>query len=300
MGLFSSSGEMADSAVKKPGAPKVASPKKPAGEKTLKLKRRQPKTNPDGTRKPNPYKVLCPPKLPAVPEVILKRRRQKLRLKKIELGAQIKQKRLERKRHRTSFKRAETYIRRYRTMEAEKLRLNREAKKEGTVMVPGEAKLAFCIRIRGINQIHPKVRKVLQLLRLLQINNGVFVQLNKATLAMLRIAEPFIAWGYPNLKSIKNLIYKRGYAKINGRRTALFTNEIVEKKLGRYGIICVEDLVHEIYTQGKNFQKVNNFLWSFKLNNPKGGWRMKTKHFVEGGDFGNRESKLNGLLAKMV
>ena len=31
----------------------------------------------------------------------------------------------------------------------------------------------------SVNQVHPKVRKVLQLFRLLQINNGVFVKLNK-------------------------------------------------------------------------------------------------------------------------
>merc|ERR1712198_113765 len=306
MGPFSSSGEMADSAVKKP-APKVAVAAKPAAAKggkdakpERKLRRRESKVNPDGTRKMNPHKVLYKKKLPAVPEVILRRRMMKKRMKKVQIGQKVKEKKLARKKKRITFKRAESYIKKYRTMEAEKLRLTREAKKEGTVLVPGDAKLAFCIRIRGVNQIHPKVRKVLQLLRLLQINNGVFVQLNKATLSMLRIAEPFITWGYPNLKSIKNLIYKRGYAKVQGRRTALFTNEIVEKNLGHYGIVCVEDLVHEIYTQGKNFQKVNNFLWSFKLNNPKGGWRMKTKHFVEGGDFGNRESKLNGLLAKMV
>jgi len=36
----------------------------------------------------------------------------------------------------------------------------------------------------------------MQLLRLRQINNGVFVKLNKATVQMLRIAEPFITWGY--------------------------------------------------------------------------------------------------------
>merc|ERR1712212_581436 len=290
MGL-SSSGEMADSAVKKPAA-------KPAGER--KVKRRVSKKNPDGSRKINPLRVTKKKALPAVPEVILRRRKIKKRIKKQQVSQDIRNKKLEKKRTKVTFKRAESYIKKYRTMEAEKLRLMRAAKKEGTVLVPGEAKLAFCIRIRGVNQIHPKVRKVLQLLRLLQINNGVFVQLNKATLSMLRIAEPFIAWGYPNLRSIKNLIYKRGYAKVQGRRTALFTNEIVEKNLGHLGIICVEDLVHEIYTQGKNFTKVNNFLWSFKLNNPKGGWRMKTKHFVEGGDFGNRESKLNGLLAKMI
>jgi len=40
------------------------------------------------------------------------------------------------------------------------------------------------------------VRKVLQLFRLRQINNGVFIKLNKATLQMLKIAEPYVAWGY--------------------------------------------------------------------------------------------------------
>lgn len=31
------------------------------------------------------------------------------------------------------------------------------------------------------------------------------------------------------------------------------------------GIICVEDLVHEIYSVGDNFQAATNFLWPFKV-----------------------------------
>jgi ribosomal protein L30/L7E len=48
----------------------------------------------------------------------------------------------------------------------------------------------------SINGVSPKVRKVLQLFRLLQIHNGVFVRANKATINMLRIIEPYIAYGY--------------------------------------------------------------------------------------------------------
>ena len=66
-------------------------------------------------------------------------------------------------------------------------RLQRDAKKDGNYYVPAEPKLAFVMRIRGINQVSPKVRKVLQLLRLRQINNGVFIKMNKATTNMLRI-----------------------------------------------------------------------------------------------------------------
>ena len=80
--------------------------------------------------------------------------------------------------------------------------------------MPAESKLAFVIRIKGINKIDPKKRKTLQLLRLLQINNGIFVRLTKATIEMLRIVEPYIAYGYPNLKSVRELIYKRGYGKM--------------------------------------------------------------------------------------
>ncbi len=47
----------------------------------------------------------------------------------------------------------------------------------------------------SINGIHPKPRKVMQLFRLRQINNGTFIKLNKATAHMMRIAEPYITWG---------------------------------------------------------------------------------------------------------
>ena len=90
--------------------------------------------------------------------------------------------------------------------------------------------------------------------------------------------------------------------------------------LGKQDIICMEDLVHEIFTVGENFKKASNFLWPFKLNNPKGndtwsscwplskmfrsfdlgGWRKKANHFADGGDFGNRELYINPLLRKMI
>ena len=84
----------------------------------------------------------------------------------------------------------------------------------------------------SVNGVHPKVRKTLKLLRLRQINNSAFVRLNKATINMLRIAEPYIAWGYPNLKSVRELIYKRGFGKVNKQRIPLTDNAIIEKALG--------------------------------------------------------------------
>jgi 60S ribosomal protein uL30 len=240
------------------------------------------------------------PKLPAVPETILKRRKRQAenRANRAKEAAAAK---VARKAKRVEiFKKAEKYAKEYQDEERQEIKLKRDAKKEGDFYVPADPKLAFVMRIRGINQVAPKVKKTLQLFRLRQINNGVFIKLNKATLNMLRICEPQIAWGTPNLKSVRELVYKRGFVKVNGNRTPITTNDIIEKNLGKYGIICVEDLIHEIFTIGPNFKYASNFLWPFKLNNPAGGWRNKVNHFVEGGDFGNREEKINELLRKMV
>nr|CAG4640444.1 EOG090X0FQT [Daphnia pulex] len=126
-----------------------------------------------------PAPVVSKSKLPAVPESLLKRRKKQKadRTKRLEQAlAYLKARRARRV---EIFKRAEKYIKEYRTKERDEIRLARQAKKAGNFYVPAQSKLAFVIRIRGVNQVAPKVRKTLQLFRLRQINNGVFVKLNK-------------------------------------------------------------------------------------------------------------------------
>ena len=122
-------------------------------------------------------------------------------------------------------------------LEADLIAQKREAHKNGAFFIEGEGRLAIVVRIRGINQVSPKVKKILRLLRLLQIHNAVFVRLNKATSEMLRLVEPYIAYGYPNLKTVRELIYKRGYAKLNGQRVPIVDNEQIERVLGKFGIL---------------------------------------------------------------
>jgi len=230
----------------------------------------------------------------------LKKRRTKDSAK-IELEkkrAEIKKKL--RTTRRVIFKRAEQYVKEYRNTEQSLVRFRRQAKKAGNFYVEPEAKLAFVIRIRGTMGLHPKPRKILSLLRLRQINNGVFVRLTNATKQMLTLVEPYITYGYPNLKTVKELIYKRGFAKIKGQRVAITSNQVIEGKLGKHNIICVEDLIHEVLTVGPHFKQANKFLWPFKLSAPTGGWTKTLNHYNEGGDSGNREDKINELAHRMV
>jgi len=235
-----------------------------------------------------------------VPETLLKKRKSQEKEREARAAELEKKKKAQKEKRGVIFKRAEKYVKEYRDQEREKIRLQRLAKKDGSFHIPAEDKLVFVVRIKGINKIAPKPRKILQLLRLLQINNGVFVRMTKASLEMLKVVEPWIAYGYPNLKTVRELIYKRGYGKVDKQRIALTDNSIVEDNLGKYGIVCMEDLIHEIFTVGPNFKQAANFLWPFKLSNPTGGFRTrKFRHFVEGGDLGNREDKINALIRQM-
>jgi len=194
---------------------------------------------------------------------------------------------------------AQRYAKEYRTEHNRLITNRRIAKNTGNFFVEPEAKVVFVVRIRGINGVSPKVRKALQLLRLRQINNATFVKVNKATLQILKLVEPYVTYGSPSQQTVQNLIYKRGYGKVNHQRKALNDNTIVQKKLGSLGVNCIDDVVHEIFTVGPNFKQVNNFLWPFKLPPPLGGYKKIANHFVEGGDAGNREHFINDLVKQM-
>ena len=152
--------------------------------------------------------------------------------------------------------------------------------------------------------MHPKTKKILQLLRLRQIHLGVFLRVNKATQEMIKRVEPYVAYGYPSLKATRELIYKRGFGKKKtmgqAQRVTLNCNDDIEVALGDHGINCIEDLTHEIYTVGPAFKQANNFLWPFKLNSAKGGLPKKRLGFNEGGQCGNREQYMSSLIFRML
>ncbi|KAI8605386.1 60S ribosomal protein L7 [Dissophora ornata] len=235
-----------------------------------------------------------------VPETLLKKRKTQDKAAAEKRTADAAARKARKTQRKVIFKRADQYVREYRAKERDEIRLRRQAKAAGSFYVSAQPKLAFVIRIKGINHIAPKPRKVLQLLRLLQINNAVFVRLTRATTQMLQLINPYVAYGEPNLKSVRELIYKRGYGKVNKQRIPLTDNSIIEKALGQYGIVCMEDLIHEIYTVGPSFKQASNFLWPFKLSNATGGFSAKKAlHFIEGGDSGDRETKINKLIRQM-
>lgn len=236
----------------------------------------------------------------------LKKRKRALKLrakKKLELK-ELKE--LNKKRREQLKERTLQYEKEYAEEERKIIELKREARKNGCFYKEAEPKVVFVIRIKGVNKIPPKVRSVFRLLRLLQIHNGTFVKVNKASKQLLKIVEPYVTYGYVSLPTVRKLIYKRGYLRFGkmGKytRKRIQNNADISTRLGKYGIHGIEDIVYQIYTCGKYFTKVNRALWTFKLKPPKKGFKAKRHGFNEPrkGDWGNREELINELIKRMI
>ncbi|XP_019377584.1 PREDICTED: 60S ribosomal protein L7-like 1 [Gavialis gangeticus] len=236
------------------------------------------------------------PKIPRVPENLLKKRKAYLAIKATQAKQALLDKRKNQKGKQIQFKRLETFVRDSRRKHRDDVRLRRMEQRPGQMVLPQGHKLAFVVRIAEIKGVSLRVRRVIEMLRLRKIFSGMFVKLCPSSLKMLRIVEPYVAWGYPNLKSIRELILKRGQAKINKKKVPLTDNTVIEEHLGKFGLICLEDLIHEIYSAGQHFREVNNFLWPFYLSVARHAARNRVGFLKEIGSTGCRGEGINELI----
>ncbi|KOB59317.1 hypothetical protein PFHG_01074 [Plasmodium falciparum HB3] len=211
-----------------------------------------------------------------------------LRAKKVNKNKELKQaaakkiktlKLINKKKRNDLRQRTLRYEEEYESERKKIIELKREARKNNCFYREAEKKVVFVIRLKGVNKLPPKVRSVFRLLRLLQVHNGVFVKVNKATKEMLKIVEPYVTYGYPTLSTVRKLLYKRGYVRVGKvrryARKKIQDNADISKHLGKYNVHGIEDMVYQLYTCGPVFKKVNNFLWAFKLKPPRKGIQSK-------------------------
>ncbi|GME86117.1 unnamed protein product [[Candida] boidinii] len=258
------------------------------------------------------------------PEILLRKRRNadKLRLEKQQLAKKRENdKKINKLNNRKSkFIRVESLIAKNKASIRENYRIKRlsnslkdQKDKEQQINNDNidnniDDKLIFIVRIQGPlgAKIPNKSKKILNILRLNHLYNGVFIKLNSNIEPLLKLISPYIVIGKPSLSTIRNLIQKRGQIDssitnntttsseniiqdnnntegeiINDKQvitsSQLNDNNYIEEKLGEYGIICVEDIIHEIVTIGDNFKIVCNFLKPFELNPPINGWGPLSK-----------------------
>ncbi|MGH0123378.1 UNVERIFIED_CONTAM: hypothetical protein FKN15_028469 [Acipenser sinensis] len=68
---------------------------------------------------------------------------------------------------------------------------------------------------------------------------------------------------------------------------------------GKHGIICLEDLIHEIHSVGKRFPVANNFLWPFPLSVARHAARDKAGFLRDIGEPGPRGEDINRIIRQL-
>jgi len=113
----------------------------------------------------------------------------------------------------------------------------------------------------------------------------------------LHLIEPWVLYGPPSKALILDLIQRRGHAKIDGQKIPLTDNTVIEKSLGQEGdILCVQDLVEELHTVGKNIHIVLRFLWPFQLEPLRTKYQRDKLNLKEGSEYGDRGELIDEIV----
>jgi len=233
--------------------------------------------------------------LPRISETVLKHKKS---LKQIEHARKEKRAVVRKKKRgepsRIKFTPAQKFVKAYRCQQRTRVQMSRAAVKP--LFMDEQERLLLIVRVRDNHGETPQTLKILQFLHVRQLYSAAFMLSTKKVWKMLRLVEPFVAWGYPSLQTVKELIYKRGYGRVDKQRVALTDNKLIEDVLGKHNIICTEDIVHELFNCGPAFKEVNKFLWPFKLNPAKGAF---VKDAPNNHECGNHKSEIDDMIKKM-
>eukprot|EP00980_Cylindrotheca_fusiformis_P028251 scaffold22589_cov138-Cylindrotheca_fusiformis.AAC.14 len=152
------------------------------------------------------------------------------------------------------------------------------------------APMVFAIRIReDAGPVPKQVYLTLAHLGLKEANTGVFLKYDAITRKRLHLVEPWVIYGKPSEGIVKDLIERKSFAKVKGEKVPLSDNTIIERELGAdYGLICMEDLVHELTTTGDNFNAVTKFLWPFPLTSARSKFEKEKLSRKQGKDYGDK------------
>ncbi|KAJ1477242.1 ribosomal protein L30, ferredoxin-like fold domain-containing protein, partial [Baffinella frigidus] len=123
----------------------------------------------------------------------------------------------------------------------------------------------LAVRLKGSKGIDAKSKKVLHVFRLHEVNTAVLIKASPTNAKMLALVAPYVKYGAPTLKTVRDLVLKRGFACVPEEgttkgpklRVPLSSNQVVEDLLGKHGMVCLEDVINELHSAGPNFRETN-------------------------------------------
>jgi len=131
-------------------------------------------------------------------------------------------------------------------------------------------------------------------LRLHRKNHLVLIDDRPSYRGMLQKAKDYITWGEVNAETIAKLLKKRG--RLAGR--VPLTDALVNRYTKYKTIDTLAEALANCEAELMEFQKIKPV---FRLHPPKGGFKGKIKRpFKDHGELGNRGSKIEDLITRMI
>ncbi|PFH31501.1 putative 60S ribosomal protein L7-B [Besnoitia besnoiti] len=143
----------------------------------------------------------------------------------------------------------------------------------------------------------PEVQVALKKLGLRKPFWGTLLRNDEAAMQQMRLLNPFVFYGYPTLATVRRMFLTRGRLRVSEEEsTDLTDNAKVEAHLGAYGMLCVEDVVQELWTAGGHFDDIMQHMCAFELSNLKKIEGLYAKK----NQYGNMREKINTKIWKIA
>ena len=149
------------------------------------------------------------------------------------------------------------------------------------------------VRVRGIVNVKPDIKRTLQLFRLTRVNHCVLLEENASTKGMLQIAKDYITWGEIDKAILSELIGSRG--KLEGDKE--LTEDYIKSATSYTNL---EKLSQAIIDNKFKYKDIPNVKPIFRLSPPKKGYEGIKRSFVNKGALGYRRKEINKLLERMI
>ena len=149
------------------------------------------------------------------------------------------------------------------------------------------------IRVRGVVNVKPDIKKTLQLLNLTRANHCVLLEENPSIKGMLQFAKDYITWGEIDKKVLLKLINSRG--KLKGDKD--LTDEYIKSATSYDNI---DKLSQAVIGSKFKYKDIPNVKPVFRLNPPRKGYEGIKRSFANRGALGYRGKEINILIEKMV
>ena len=149
------------------------------------------------------------------------------------------------------------------------------------------------VRVRGIVNIKPDIKKTLQLLRLTRVNHCVLLEESKVTKGMLQVVKDYTTWGEISEATATKLLSQRGM--VQGDKP--LTDELVKSATSHENI---KALSKEITSGKMNYRDIPDIKPLFRLHPPKKGFEGVKRSYTTGGALGYRGKDINKLLERML